>query len=124
VDGLHGGPGSARSADAPSGASASSRPDLFFGFAKNKKPVVPEREFTHRFDPEWTESSWMVLEAAGRRTRSTPHSRRWLEEALSHEDGLDATTAQRLEQCYRMQQVLTEGLEDVERRLRNKEPLC
>jgi transposase len=87
------------------------------GEVRELRGLLSQRDAVVRDRTTWLVRAKMLLLAAGSPARPTPGSHCWLENALAHPDGLDALTADRVEQCQRMHLTLTDELTRVDARI-------
>ena len=87
------------------------------GEVRELRGLLSQRDAVVRDRTTWLARAKMLLLAAGSPARPTPGSHCWLENALAHPDGLDALTADRVEQCQRMHLTLTDELKRVDARI-------
>jgi transposase len=87
------------------------------GEVRELRGLLAQREAIVADRTRWLVRAKTLLHAKGQGLSRTPGSHRWLALALSHSDGLDALTAERVEQCQRMHVALSEELALVDARL-------
>ena len=87
------------------------------GEVRELRALLSQRDAVVRDRTTWLVRAKMLLLAAGSPARPTPGSHCWLENALAHPDGVDALTADRVEQCQRIHLTLTDELKRVDARI-------
>ena len=84
------------------------------GEVRHLRGLLSQREALVTDRTAWLLRAKTLLTAAGSPATPTPGSHRWLHEALQNPDGLDALTAERVEQCERVHLLLTEELKRID----------
>lgn len=87
------------------------------GEVRQLRGLLAQREALVSDRTGWLIRAKTLLAAAGAPAMPTRGSQSWLERALARPDGLDALTADRVEQCQRMHLALTAELAQVDARI-------
>jgi transposase len=84
------------------------------GEVRHLRGLLAQRDAVVADRTAWLIRAKGLLAAAGCSATPTPGSHRWLHDGLQNPDGLDALTADRVEQCERVHSLLTEELKQVD----------
>jgi transposase len=84
------------------------------GEVRELRGLLSQREALVTARTSWLVRAKTLLTAAGHPATPTPGSHKWLHDALQNPDGLDALTADRVEQCERIHLLLTAELQLVD----------